>query len=277
MNEWEFSYNGLTFGGATDYALRFIDGLDMPDSREDLVTRMDSHGAFVFAQYLAERRITIEGDIVGDPGVDLASKINIWRQVFNPQPVAIPLSFVLPGEIQKRIYCVPTRRDLPNDFDFNIGIGRFTIELVAEDPRIYEDNLNTASAQPATANGVDFDIDFSFNFGGGVGGQVPCTNVGTYFSPMTIRFAGPCTDPKATNLFTGEYLKLNTTIAAGEYIDVDVLTRTIVLNESASRYGTLDLTSTWWELPPGTTLVGFVATGTDSNTLMTVTWRGAWV
>lgn len=277
MNEWEFSYNGLTFGGATDFPLLNIEGLDPPDSRLDSVVRMASHGSYVFAQFLEERHVIIEGEVVGIPGSDLATKVELLNKAFQPQVVALPLSFLLPGEEQKRVNCVPIRRNMNHDLGYNIGQGRWTIELVAEDPRIYEDSLNSLSTNVAVSAGVDFDIDFDFNFGGGSGGSVLCTNSGFFPSLPIIRFLGPCTTPRAININTGEEIRLNTTIVAGDFIDVNFMDRTILLNGATSRYSSLDSLSRWWSLNTGTTEVKFVATATDSNTLMTVSWRSAWL
>jgi hypothetical protein len=276
-NEWEFSFNGLSFGGALDIGIRNVDGLNPPESRADITTKQGDHGSFIFAEFLTERHVTIEGDIVGTPGTDFAGKVNSWRSAFQPQDSPIPLSFKLPGEGAKRIYCVPARRDLPVDFGYNIGNGSWAVELLAEDPRIYDDTEDSLSTNVASASGVDFDIDFDFNFGGGTGGQVSCANDGIIATYPVVRFTGPCTDPMARNITTGLDLKLVTTIASGDYIDVDFLARTIMLNDVASRYNVLDSTSEFWGLQPGANTVQFIASTTDSNTLMTVMWRSAWI
>jgi hypothetical protein len=64
--EWEYSYNGLTFGGATDFGVQSVEGLSPPDSRESVIEKAESHGSFIYAPFVTERRITFEGDILAE-------------------------------------------------------------------------------------------------------------------------------------------------------------------------------------------------------------------
>ena len=276
MNNWEFQYNSLTLGGTTSFPLNSLTGLSPPDSRVDEVVRMDAHGSFIYAEFLEARRITMQGEILDDPTTNFESLVTLWRAAFAPQPAPLPLSYQLPGGEAKRIYCVPTRRDLPIDFDYNIGRGTFLVELLAEDPRIYSDTPSSSSTQVFVAEGVDFSVDFSFSFGGGTGGVVQCTNNGSYFSPPVIRFTGPCTNPKVRNLSTNEHIRLETVIASGHYLEVDVKERTVVADDGGSRYAYLDMSSIWWELGPGTSAIEFTAEAA-SGALMNISWRGAWI
>jgi len=136
LNDWEFSYGGLVFGGATTYGVLQVTGLGPPDSKEDVKQKVTTHGAFVFANYYGERRIIIDGDIVGAP-TTLQGLVDTWRAAFAPVATPTLLNEKKPTTAERSYKCICTRRKLMVDFLFGLGIARWTVELVAGDPAIY--------------------------------------------------------------------------------------------------------------------------------------------
>lgn len=136
MATWEFTYNGLTFGGSTDYGVLQVQGLEPPEAKADIREKVSAHGAFVFAQYYMERRIIIEGDILPSSGT-LESKVNTWRTTFANRTADANLDYTLPGEAVRRIKCRPVRRVCTIDMTYGLGYAHWTVELVAGDPAIY--------------------------------------------------------------------------------------------------------------------------------------------
>ena len=81
---------------------------------------------------------------------------------------------------------------------------------------------------------------------------------------------GPRTNPVIRNDTTGEELRLNITLAAGQTLDVDFDKHT-VFQGATNRYSAVDPTSTWWSLRRGNNVVrngGAAGTGA-----MTLFWR----
>lgn len=279
-SEWEFEYNGLVFGAATDYGIRSIEGLSRPDSREDVLTRAGEHGAYVFGQFLPERRITIEGDIRGTPGTDFSDKVETFREKFVPILEPFPLRYRIAGEAQiRRIYSVPVRGAFMIDPMYSIGYAEWVLQFLAPDPRIYSDEENIITVGTSGgSNGMSFDEVFDMTFGGGAAGVTGAENAGVFNSPPFLRLAGPATNPVIRNVTANKELRFNPlTLTASEYIDIDTNKRTIYLNGDSlqSRYFTLEQISEWWYLDPGLNSLQ-VTTGGDTPSL-TVRWRDAWI
>lgn len=106
-------------------------------------------------------------------------------------------------------------------------------------------------------------------------------NNGTATAVPFYRIYGAISGPQILNSTTGEVLSLpNMSIAAGDFVDIDVANRTVYLNgvPSNSYYQYIDWSvSTWWELQPGTTLLALSAASQDSNAALLVQFRERWL
>jgi Siphovirus-type tail component, C-terminal domain/Phage tail protein RIFT-related domain len=278
INNWEFAYNGLTFGGANDIGVTSVTGLSPANARIDEVEKAGDHGSYIFAQFLEARTITIEGDVTGISAIDFESKINLLRAAFIPQLTPQPLQMAVPGDVQKLAYCVPTKIDFPIDISYQTFYETWTVEFMAEDPRIYSNATNVVDIYPAIPNGISFNFVFSINFGGTSGGSLTqsATNNGTFPSPPVVLLHGPMTNPVLTNLTTGKYMRLAISIGELETLTLDFYAKTAILNNLSSRYSSVVPGSSWWPLQPGANTVRLSADGITSNSKATVTYRDAW-
>lgn len=95
---------------------------------------------------------------------------------------------------------------------------------------------------------------------------------------LTADIYGPCTNPKLVSAATQKTLRFNLTLAAGDYLHVDMANSKAYLNgdPTQSRYGQLDFgVSSWWQLDYGTTSqIGFYPDTAGVNSQALVTWRG---
>src|SRR5579875_1947174 len=66
LSTWQASFNGLTIGLGTPFAIDKITGLDLPALRSGDVVRQRDHGQLIGLDLLAARDIVIEGDVVSD-------------------------------------------------------------------------------------------------------------------------------------------------------------------------------------------------------------------
>lgn len=284
-----FTYNGLTFGDGTDFEVTRVDGLAPPDRREESSDNPVGDGAFVFAQHSGARRIVFEGEIWGTLGPDLATKERSFRAAFgNGLASPVALTFPTPAGDTWRTLCLPRRSHFPIDELYHRGMAIWAVELVAPDPRLYSDTLQSVTLSPGSEGGVDFGgpgqgLDFGgagqgIDFGGGGAAELAIINAGTTATLPTVRFIGPATNPRIRNMTTGLELKLLGTIEAGDWIDLDFAARTILLNGSASRYGMLDVaTSSWWAIAVGSNTLQFQASVSSGATQALLTWRDAWL
>lgn len=154
------------------------------------------------------------------------------------------------------------------------------LSLLAPDPRKYGPAATVASGLPAGGGVLTFPLTFPLLFvgAGGATGVVTVTNAGAYESWPTLRILGPVTDPVVENITTGHRLRLAPlSLGAGDYLDVDMDARSVLLNGSASRRGAVAADSDWWSLAPGDNAVRFGAAAYAAAAQLQLTYRPAWV
>jgi hypothetical protein len=104
------------------------------------------------------------------------------------------------------------------------------------------------------------------------GGEVGATD-----TPLLMRLYGACTEPVITNVTLGEVFELdNVTLADGQYLEIDMDAKTVLLNgdTSLSYYNKINFTtSTWWQLQPGTNQLLVGAASLDTTCELDFEWR----
>jgi hypothetical protein len=136
--------------------------------------------------------------------------------------------------------------------------------------------------------GLEFDVEFDVEFPAmdAVGTGV-VANAGNYAAYPRLRVYGPCGGAGASelirlmNITSGASLVFaDLSITAGNYLEVDTLTKTIRLNSDAaqSRYDKLVLAdSEWWTLAPGDNVVAFRPDTWSGAAQMQISHRSAWL
>ena len=132
---WEFTYNGLTFGGNNQIGVTLIQGLEHPESKTDIRPNVGRDGSFVHAAFSTERRVTITGDMFATVST-LEALIDSWRTAFDNQVSDLNLDYKAGTAADRRIKCRPSKRTLTIT-DYDIGLALWVVELVAADPAIY--------------------------------------------------------------------------------------------------------------------------------------------
>ena len=243
----EYVYNTLLMGGDSDYAITAVEGLDDIDVREQSADKALDHGAFVEAEFLASRIITLTGYIIAADLTALAAKIDLLRRAFGPQRADQIFEFKWAGEVQKRTYAKPIRRALPRTLATALGHANFVVALRAGDPRLYAETVSLLAA-----DGV-------------------AVNAGTFPSPPAATIVGPATNPRITNVTAGRYVEVSTTLTTGQVLEIDFAKKTIYKG-GVSIYGSLAPASEWWQVEPGNNDITFTGiTGTKE-----LAWRSAW-
>lgn len=138
---------------------------------------------------------------------------------------------------------------------------------------------------PGGEAGVEFDVEFDIEFPPQAppgAGQV--VNLGTAAAAPVLSVFGPCgaaagPDDRivVSNATTGgELVFEELEILSGEYLEIDVERRTILLNgdPSQSRYDRLRVAeSRWWDLAPGANVLLFRPDTSSGSAQMVVEWR----
>ena len=160
---------------------------------------------------------------------------------------------------------------------------KYQAQFYGEDPRAYSQTLETvtSAALSATTGGMVFPLIFPFTFAAGGGATAAVTNAGNRPTPPMFRIHGGCTNPQVV-LTGGPRIALTGTIAAGDYVEVDCATRTILLFTSGATVGVPRLNfynaavSRWYELPAGDTTLQMIADSFDGSAKLDVVFRSAY-
>ena len=151
---------------------------------------------------------------------------------------------------------------------------------ISADPRAYSQTLNVQTAIGlAAAPGAAFDWAFPVDFGGGSGAtlSLSATNAGNIETPPIFKVWGPCSNPQIMRTSDQASIYLDgLTLAAGQWVQVDVGARTVVDQSGTNLYYTVRGTSSWWKLLPGSNGIQLWATGATAATELDVSWRDAW-
>jgi hypothetical protein len=280
--DWECEYQLLAFGGDSDYALAQIEGLvDLPTVTSGDRGRLLRHGIHPGDDFLKSRTVTLTLEVQGDDSTDLAANIQALLAAFVPGGPEAPLVMQIPGVANGhkfRCWVRPRRRNAPINREWFYNIPIVTIQMEATDPRLYSDTESTQALElPSSGGGMEFNETPNITFGAvSTGGETTLTNAGTFKTAPVFKLAGPVTDPRLTNVTSGETFHWEGTVASGDFLLVNMDNRTVLLNGTASRYSGLTSVSAFWELAPGDSSIQYRAASFTASTA-TATWRSAWV
>ena len=154
----------------------------------------------------------------------------------------------------------------------------FTAQFFSEDPRAYSQvlTLSVGLALSAGGGGLTFPFTFPFVFTASSGGAVTVTNYGEKPSPPIFRIYGYALNPQIVNLATQQRIVFAGEISTGNYLEVDVASRTVTLNGTTNQRNLLDSSNTtWFELQKGTTYLQLVAGTFDASARLDVLHRDA--
>ena len=278
-SDWQLEYNGLLLGSGTVYEVRQVSGIeDLPDVRTSDTPRPSDHGMFAGNDFAAGRTVEVDLEVTGTSDVSFRTSVDALAAVTAFRQTELPLTFRLPGGVDKRIYVRPRRRALPVSLDYFFRIAPTTIQFYASDPRIYADSETSLSLSlPTSTGGLTFPIVWPISWGTATSGTAQAVNAGTFATRPVVTFTGPLTAPSIENVTTGQTFRMASTfeLLAGETLVVDFDSRTVLLNGTASRYSSVASNSQWWELPPGNSDIRLGATSGSGSA--TVTFRSAWL
>ena len=155
---------------------------------------------------------------------------------------------------------------------------KWSIQLVALDPRKFGDELTASTGLPSSSGGlllpatVPFSIEAVTN-----SGQVSLENVGNESGPVVCRIDGPCPGPIVTHVGSGLALVFASSLVlgVGQWLDIDMEARSVLANGQASRSGWV-ISRGWSNFTPGQNTWAFTAASYDSGAQLTVSATPAW-
>jgi hypothetical protein len=260
-------------------------GLGGAEQRVEDVDRPLEHGAFTGRAFYGRRTLLLNYAILGDTVDDALDKyLGELAAVYQPLDADVDgADTELAIRLGSRVYVLRGRPGRLGDPDLTLlpkGAALEAVgEFVATDPRIYDATVRTVTTGlGGIVGGLDLPHGFPHGFGAAEASTVDATNDGNIPTPAVIRFtagAGGLTNPSVEHTATGQTIEVLIALADGDFLELDLLERTAVLNGTASRSNLVRRPgASWFKLAPGGNDLRFGAGGGDGT--MLVTWRDAY-
>lgn len=254
-----------------------VQGLDNAPYRMTERDHEGTDGGFMDAEFERGRPIVLKGTIftnVGDP----TRYMDLLKANYAPSRVLIPFYIKEPTTVERVVFAKPLGVRYDWQTLMRTGQTPAQFSLFAEDPRIYESSLSQVDidvGQSAT-NGFGFDLGFNFGFGaaGSVDGAY-VTNNGNRSTPLLFTIFGPANGPRIINDTLSQELQFGITLSGSQTLVVNTQYRTVKLDGSVNRRGTLAQPN-WFDLEPGQNFIRYQSLDANPASHMLVEYRAAW-
>lgn len=228
LSNWQYSYNGLTLGASTPYAIYDTSGLDLPNVRTGDSSRAREVGQFTGLDVLDGRDVVITGDVISD-GTSLQHAAEALGTAFLPSATTeFPLWVQIPNYPAMALMCRSRKRTVPVDLAYSMGLASSVIQVHADDPRLYASVQSSTVGLGTPLGGLTFPATPPFTFGGGtVAGIITANNAGNFETRPILTLTGPMTKPTIFNATTGWSITIISgveapyTINAGDTMVID--------------------------------------------------------
>jgi phage-related protein len=257
----------LTIGGfASGFLFSKLSGFGFPEVRVDIQNRGNYHGAVLGMRRYGRRAMTIEGEIIGESAADYEAKRRAIEQALGYNDGLKTVIFnTRSGLAVQADVIVSSAVDLPYQAG-KIIRGDFRIEFVAPYPFLEGTVEQTETVYMFSGGGGAIPSALPFSLAVGGSGAEVIANDGNGDAYPVFKIYGAITNPSVTNETTGKSLSIVYDLGVGDYIEVDMYNRTVLLNGSVNilQYVSGD----WWALTPGDNEVKLTASanGVDAKT-----------
>jgi len=253
---------------------------DAPSARTSLPARMQQDGAWDAAGTSAERVIDISGWVFGGTPAD-AYVAQREMAALRPQAIyelLVDNDAIGPLTVMARVTAaVKTVRLSDRAFSY-------TLQVTATDPLKYgARSFATAGLSSDTPGaGLVYPLAYPVDYGippGVTPGAVRVSNAGTAQYWPTLRIDGAVTNPVVTMVETGAWLRYKPALSSGQWLDIDLANRRVLLNGKASaRYNdNVTFGGDWLSVQPGGGSITWTADVGDPAALLSVWgYEGAW-
>lgn len=256
-----------------------IDGLVGLTARERVRPRPGRRGVINTSRYLDSDPIVIKGQLFGDDPADAWTEYNA---------VAAACASAIDTDRHLRwsgggiLDLVETRvrvSSLTPPLVVAQDVIAYQLILRPGDPASYSQNESAVDGSTLSMAGGGKEYPYTYPRGYvPAGGAVANFTVGgTTKTPPVIEIYGQVSSPVVKLVSTGEEIRINGSVAAGTYLEVDVDAREVRLADGTVRNNLYDFqASTWFEMPPGPQSVQLLAGSFDANAHARVRWRDAY-
>ncbi len=130
-------------------------------------------------------------------------------------------------------------------------MGKWQLQLEAMDYILESQTTTTVNSFLPQSGGVVYAVTYPIHFGASSGGSVVATNPGNAPAFPVVTLYGPMMNPVIANDATGEAIRLNLALVAGDVLTINMRRRLIVQGSNTNRMGSLVQGSKFWAVLPG--------------------------
>lgn len=267
----------LTEGSSVGFALEILSGWQTPaPPRVKLNLRPQAHGSFSpGVTYRDTKIVTVAGSFTGDT-IEQAYAAMEQIAGLGSDGDSFTLRYVNELGAKTMTVWLANAPDLPDVLW--TPYFRFAFEVVAIDPRKYDDASPVSTELPSAAGGASWPVGWPVSWGAvGSLGRVTSTNMGTAPSVPLFQISGGLPNGfLLAEVGTGQEVRFEGAIPLGSTLYLNPRTGSASLDNQADRSGLLTR-SEWWSVPPGgTSSVQFTTLGAVVGTpLLTVLFASA--
>ncbi|MFB7576723.1 hypothetical protein [Streptomyces sp. NPDC056165] len=292
LGDWQFDVGGMVIGTGTLVPVGEINGVGAPGRRTADVDNPTDDGGFPGVDLFGTRTLSIEAGIRSPDNpakaLDLLAQLEETTGDDKIRKTAGALAVLrakMPGRPAKRVYGRWRRVEAVSMSQAIYGWIPLTLEFAATDPRWHADDSQALTLPldiSDDSQGFKAPVVAPITTGVSNPSQRPgwVLNNGNASAWPTVRIDGPVTNPKVWVVETGRYLQLNTTLAVGEWIEIETRpgTRWVLRNGSGNAAPVLTAGSRLdlFQIPPKRSEIRWTATDYTNTCRLTLSWRDAY-
>ena len=266
---------GTVDGFGVRTTVEVFDGWGSPSSSAAFVQRARGHGATSSEGFLRPRVMSVGGLIQAPTPEDLSLACD---SLIGAVGLA-PFQMLVSEQGRLRNLSVKRQDEVLVTY-LTDRIARYSVQVVAADPRKFGDLVTSSTRLPFSEGGLVFPASFPVTFTGTSGtGVVSVVNPGNTEAPVWLRIDGPVPAGgwTVTHVGRGRSLTFSTAIAlgVGEFVTVDMDRREVLAQGQSPRSGYVTSRG-WFSLDPGVNDIAFSAQNYSSTASLTVATKPAW-
>jgi hypothetical protein len=263
------SIDGLELIDSDAYWFESADGLDEPDRRIASAVNPGADGGFVASTLYGMRGVSLAGALKRQPSADMSAARSALGQACLLERDATgvrqlkTINFSLLDGRSFTFEAVVSSFKAPN---LGTGAVEFLIQLIAEDPLLYDpEEQTTGSIVRSTGGGLIIPFISPAVSAAASGGAGIATNGGNSDTPVILKLVGPLTSPYILNQASGLFMQLDYTIPDGTTVLIDTNDSTILNAAGGSLFDKKADGASFFKLLPGANNIVF-STGDSSDT-----------
>jgi hypothetical protein len=265
----------------TDFRISRLSGWEGSASvRAAFEERSQQNGAWAATAYNGPRTVVMAGEV---EQASRAEAMAILDQL-NAIPIGYPVPMVVDDpNVGVRQALVQRTSEVAEEWRSPVRFA-YTVSLTATDPLKYgpESFAQTNLASVVSGTGLTYSLAYPLDYGvlpGVTPGGITAPNAGTASYHPRLRIDGPVTNPLVSMVETGDFIRFDGVVAAGQHLDINwgVPRRVTLGDNPVSMRHKVSYSGNWLAVPVGGGSITFSADDADpAATLSVWSYEGAW-